>query len=173
MEILFKVIGYFLLWTLYSYLYHVLAHVRSKYNLLQYIHLKHHGYKYDGSIWPPWNEYFFWFGDLRSSMDVYLAFTLPLVILTIFDPIPGAILLVFHYFYELFLSRNVLDHNPKITGKITRFMSIGSFHLKHHSNVRCNFSFFITFWDYLFRTDEKSVKEKRRSQRLKSSKISY
>ena len=105
-------------------------------------------------------------------MDVYLAFTLPLMILTIFDPIPGVILLVFHYFYELFLSRNVLDHNPKITGKITRFMSIGSFHLKHHSNVRCNFSFFITFWDYLFRTDEKSVKEKRRNQRLKSMKIS-
>ena len=80
--------------------------------------------------------------------------------------------MVFHYVYEVFLSRTVLDHNPKITGKITRFISIGSFHLKHHTNVRCNFSFYITLWDYLFKTDEKAVKVRRQNRRLKASQAS-
>ncbi|WP_068716447.1 sterol desaturase family protein [Vibrio tritonius] len=172
MEIVLKVIGYFFLWTLYSYICHVIAHVRFKYNFLQYFHMKHHAYNYDDTFWPPWHDYFFWFGDFRSSMDVYFTFTLPLIVLTFFDPVPGAILLAFHYVYEVFLSRTVLDHNPKITGKITRFIPIGSFHLKHHTNVRCNFSFYITLWDYLFKTDEKAVKVKRQNRRLKASQAS-
>lgn len=163
--IVLKLVIYFLLWTLYSYLIHLIAHKRFKYNFLMYFHIKHHAYNYDDSFWPPWHDYFFWFGDFRSSMDVYLTFTLPLIILTIVDPLPGAILLGFHYIYEVFLSRTVLDHNPKISGKITKFIPIGQFHLKHHRYVRCNYSFYITLWDYLFKTDENSmVKNKQKTK---------
>lgn len=156
-----KLVGYFLLWTLWSYTMHVIAHTNFKYNFIRYFHLKHHAYNYGDSNLPPWHDYFFWFGEWRSSMDVYITFTIPLIILTIFDPVYGGILLAFHYVYEVFLSRNVLDHNPNITGNITRFIPIGKFHLCHHRNVKCNFSFYITLWDYLFRTNDARVLKKR------------
>lgn len=101
---------------------------------------------------PPWHDYFFWFGNFRSSMDVYITFTLPLLALLAFSPKYGTPLLAFHYIYEVFLSRNVLDHNPKIKGKITNYIPIGTYHLLHHRNVKCNYSFFITIWDRIFGT---------------------
>jgi len=167
MLFLLKLALYFLLWTLYSYTMHVIAHIKFKYNFVMYCHLKHHAYDYGSSFWPPLHDYFFWFGDFRTSMDVYLTFTLPLIVLTFFDPIPGATLLAFHYVYEVFLSRNVLDHNPKIDGWIVRFLPIGSFHLKHHKYARCNYSFFTTFWDYLFRTNDAVAYQKRELKRAK------
>lgn len=161
MRFLFELVGWFFLWTLYSYLIHRLAHVPGRYNFLRYCHLKHHGYSYGDSMWPPIADYFFWFGSWRGSLDVYITFTLPLVVLAIVKPEYGLILLAFHYIYEVFFSKNVLDHNPKITGKITRFIPIGQYHLKHHRNYRCNYSFYLTIWDYLFRTNEEAASARR------------
>lgn len=159
-----KLTGYFLLWTLYSYTIHVIAHSQMKYNFLKYFHIKHHAYNYGDSKLPPWHDYFFWFGDIRTSMDVYITFTLPLIVLAIFEPLYGSLLLVFHYLYEVFLSRNVLDHNPKITGTITKLFPIGSFHLTHHHYARCNYSFFLTLWDFLFGTNDDKVLAEQRAK---------
>ena len=153
-----KLAGYFLLWTLWSYTIHWFAHCRIKrFNFFKYFHLKHHAYKYGESLLPPWYEYFFWFGSFRGSMDVYLTFTLPLIALAFYDPQYGLTLLAFHYVYEVFLGSNVLDHNPKISGWITRIFPIGTFHLQHHRNVKCNYSFYTTFWDNLFGTVDRKV----------------
>jgi sterol desaturase/sphingolipid hydroxylase (fatty acid hydroxylase superfamily) len=156
-----KLIGYFFLWSLWGYVMHRIAHINVRFNVLKYFHLKHHAYNYGDSRMPPWHDYFFWFGCWRSSMDVYLTFTLPLVILAFYDPTYGLTLLAFHYVYEVFLSRNVLDHNPNIRGWITRVVPIGEFHLQHHRNFRGNYSFYITLWDYLFGSYDKKVYARR------------
>jgi sterol desaturase/sphingolipid hydroxylase (fatty acid hydroxylase superfamily) len=165
-----KLFGYFLLWTLWSYAIHALAHskLRRRFNLVKLVHVKHHAYDYGASKWPPWHDYLFWFGDWRSSMDIYIMFTIPLIVLTIFDPAYGGILLGFHYFYELFLARNVLDHNPDITGPITKVLAIGNYHLGHHREVHCNFSFFFTFWDHVFGTTQARL-QRRRARRKASA----
>lgn len=151
-----KLFGYFLLWSLWSYWIHRIAHSSMRrFNVLRYIHLQHHFHNYGSSLLPPWHDYFFWFGSWRSSMDVYLTFTLPLVILALYDPPYGLTLLAFHYVYEVFLSRNVLDHNPNIRGWITRIIPVGEFHMQHHRNVCCNYSFYTALWDYLFGSYDK------------------
>lgn len=162
-----KLVGYFLLWCLWSYGMHVFAHskVKRRWNFMKVVHAKHHAYSYGESKWPPWHDFFFWFGDWRSSLDVYLTFTLPLVVLVILDPLPGAILLGFHYLYEVFLSRNVADHNPDITGPLTEVIPIGEFHLRHHKDVHCNFSFFLTLWDRVFGTTAASVQRRREARK--------
>lgn len=152
-----KLCAYFLLWTLYSYALHVFQHSRSRFNFLKYFHNRHHQYNYGSSMLPPWHDYFFWFGDWRSTIDVYITFTLPLVVLTVFEPLCGGILLGFHYLYEVFLSKNVLDHNERIDGPITRFVPIGKYHLAHHKYVKCNYSFYINVWDHLFGTTQAKV----------------
>jgi sterol desaturase/sphingolipid hydroxylase (fatty acid hydroxylase superfamily) len=166
-----KLVGYFLLWGLWSYGMHALAHSRwRRWNFIRYCHLKHHQYDYGGSMWPPWHDYLFWFGNWRSSMDVYLTFTVPLIGLAFYDPVYGGILLAFHYIYEVFLSRNVLDHNPNIRGPITKFIPIGEYHVRHHRNVRCNFAFYLTVWDHLFGTyaSASSVQQKKQLRRAAS-----
>lgn len=167
MSLALKVLGYFMLWGLWSYAMHALAHskVKRELNFMRYLHMKHHAYEYDDSKWPPWHDYFFWFGNWRSSLDVYITFTLPLVALALYDPVPGCILLGFHYVYEVFLSRNVLDHNPNITGPITKVISIGSYHMHHHSDVHSNLSFYLTFWDHVFGTTEAKLKRRRDARR--------
>ena len=156
MLFIIKLVVCFLLWTLYSYLIHVFAHLNFRFNFIRRIHMEHHRNNYGDSKWPPFHDYFFWFGSLNSSLDVWITFTLPLILLTFIDFEVGAALLVFHYFYEVFLSRNVLDHNPNITGKVTNYIPIGIYHLKHHRNYRCNYSFYITLWDHVFRTTAKN-----------------
>lgn len=165
-----KLIMYFLLWTLWSYTMHVLAHIKHKKNFLHKIHLAHHRYDYGESKWPPWHDYFLWFGWWKETLDVWITFTLPIIVLIIFDPVYGVILFVFHYIYEIFLSRNVLDHNPNITSKITNIIPIGVFHMKHHKYYECNYSFFITLWDFLFKTNDKRMMEKREKRRLERKK---
>jgi sterol desaturase/sphingolipid hydroxylase (fatty acid hydroxylase superfamily) len=150
-----KLLFYFILWTLYSYGIHVLAHTNFKGNFVSALHLRHHAYKYQGNKWPPLHDYFFWFGTWRGTLDVWITFTLPLIVLAFFEPAVAAVLLVFHYIYEVFLSRDILDHNPNITGPITRFVPVGAYHLKHHRNFRCNYSFYISIWDHVFKTVEK------------------
>jgi sterol desaturase/sphingolipid hydroxylase (fatty acid hydroxylase superfamily) len=143
---------YFLLWMLIAYWIHRIAHIPHKYNFLFKIHLAHHKYEYGKPSWPRWHEYFLWYGDLRSSLDVWITLTFPAMVITLIDPRHGIILLIINYIYEVFLGGDVLDHNPKIRGRITKIFAWGQFHLTHHRNVRKNYSFYITLWDHIFRT---------------------
>jgi sterol desaturase/sphingolipid hydroxylase (fatty acid hydroxylase superfamily) len=172
MTVVMKLIGYFMLWGLWSYSMHAFAHstVKRRINFMRYLHMKHHAYAYvySDSKSTPWHDYFFWFGNWRSSLDIYITFTIPLVALALYDPVPGCILLGFHYLYEVFLSRR-LDHNPNITGAITKVLPIGSYHMRHHSDVHCNFSFYLTIWDHVFGTTEAKLERRRDARQRRGS----
>ncbi|WP_025028674.1 sterol desaturase family protein [Caldalkalibacillus mannanilyticus] len=160
MLLLMKIIGYYLLCTLYSYIIHRLAHIPSKKNPLYKIHLEHHKNKYDDlkPSLPSIPNYFMWFGSWKASLDVWITLTLPFVIVAFIDPVPGIILLVYHYLYEIFLAASVLDHNPRVKGAITRFLAVGQFHMKHHYYIKGNYGFYITLWDYVFGTVYKKTR---------------
>lgn len=131
--------------------------------------MPHHSYNYGVSKWPPIEDYFFWFGSWKSTLDVWIVFTLPLVALLFVNRDVAIVLLIFHYIYEVFLSKNVLDHNPKITSKITKIIPVGIFHLDHHKYFKCNYSFYISLWDYLFgttRNDMMTRVNRKKAQRL-------
>lgn len=154
--------GYFLIWTLYSYWVHRLAHIPSKRNILFKIHIEHHKAEYGNPSWPRWQEYFLWYGNWRASADVWITLMLPGIVISIFDPLHGLPMLIFLYLYEVFLGGDVLDHNPNIDGRLTRILALGQYHLRHHRNVRKNYSFYITLWDYVFRTHTlKDVRQKK------------
>jgi sterol desaturase/sphingolipid hydroxylase (fatty acid hydroxylase superfamily) len=97
---------------------------------------------------------FFYFGDIRVTVDVLLTITFPLILLTFLFPSQGLVLLAFHYLHEVFLSERLLDHNPKIKGNITHYFAWGSYHLEHHRNPKSNYSAFVTIWDKVFKTQK-------------------
>src|ERR1700744_2338404 len=131
----------FLLWTFIVYVLHRLSHIKHKFNFLYFIHRYHH--RVDYSIQNrrkfDWRYLLFYFGDFYESLDVICTMTLPAFILYLIFSKYGVYLLAFHYLYEVFLSEGQLDHNPRITGAITKYFSWGEYHLKHPKNVRYNY----------------------------------
>ncbi len=145
----------FLLWTFCSYWIHRCAHIHSHKNPLWLVHVAHHRipyFKVQPVRKPALGQYFFWLGDLLTSLDVIMALTLPIVVITFIWPEYGIPLLIFHYFYEVYLSEGVLDHNGRLTGNITRYFAWGSYHLYHHADLNKNYGLMITLWDKVFGT---------------------
>lgn len=146
----------FLVWTMAMYWLHRLSHAWHKRNPLWWVHTAHHRIPYlsrpPATRWPHWSQFLWWLGNWRASLDVVLVMTLPLVLIALVVPQWGVPLLVFHYLYEIFLSEHVLDHNPRVTGTLTRFFAWGDFHLHHHAHPRQNFGLLVTWWDRLFGT---------------------
>lgn len=150
--------GCFLLWTFVIYWLHRWSHIHHRYNPLWWIHRAHHAEPYlrqdSRPAWPTLGQFLFWLGGMRLSLDVILVMTLPLLIIAWFWPEYGIPLLVFHYLYEVFLSESVLDHNPRVTGPVTRWFAWGDFHLHHHVNLKRNYGLMLCCWDWLFGTSE-------------------
>ena len=146
----------FLLWTFVIYWMHRFSHVRWRWNPLWKVHRAHHLHPYlrcyEPAGWPKVGQWFLWLGDWQSSLDVIVQMTIPLLVIAWFMPDVGLPLLAFHYIYEVFLSENQLDHNPKITGRVTRWFAWGDFHLQHHVHPKQNIGLMITLWDRLFGT---------------------
>jgi len=146
----------FLLWTFIVYLLHRLSHFKHKLNFLYFIHRYHHrvDYNIERIRKFDWRYLLFYFGGFYESLDVVCTMTLPALVLYLIFPIYGGYLLTFHYLYEVFLSEGQLDHNPTITGAVTNYFSWGKYHLKHHKDVRCNYSLIVPFWDFIFGTQK-------------------
>ena len=146
----------FLSWTLMTYWLHRLAHIHSHKNPLWRLHRAHHKVPYlsapTGSIWPKPGQFVLWLGNWRTSLDVIVLMTVPAILITLVFPRYGIPLLIFHYFYELFCSEYALDHNPKISGTVTKYFAWGDFHLYHHIAPKRNFGLMVTFWDRVFGT---------------------
>ncbi len=138
------------------YWLHRFSHWRSRWNPLWRIHLAHHQNDYLRRLptpgWPDRGQFVFWLGDWRSSLDVVLVMTLPLLLLCVLFPAHALPLLILHYLYEVFLSEELLDHNPRVQGRWTRWFAWGDFHLHHHVDPRLNHGLIVTWWDRLFRT---------------------
>jgi sterol desaturase/sphingolipid hydroxylase (fatty acid hydroxylase superfamily) len=150
--------GCFALWTFVIYWLHRFSHIHHRRNPLWWIHRPHHAEPYlrqdSHPSWPQFGQYLFWLGGWRLSLDVVLVMTLPLLVIAWIWPEYGIPLLVFHYLYEVFLSESVLDHNPRLQGKLTHWFAWGDFHLHHHVNLKRNFGLMVCFWDWLFGTIE-------------------
>jgi sterol desaturase/sphingolipid hydroxylase (fatty acid hydroxylase superfamily) len=97
-----------------------------------------------------WHHFLLCFGSVSETLDIWFTLTLPLLVISLVLPVQGAALLVFHYLYEIFCSDSQLDHNPSLSGPLTRVFAWGEYHLRHHSNPSRNFGLILTFWDRMF-----------------------
>lgn len=150
----FKLVVVFLLWTFVVYFLHRLSHIKRKYNFLYHLHKVHHQINYqNGGSEFKIKFLFLNFGDIRLTLDIIVMLTIPLLCLTYFFPQQGVALLVYHYCAEVFFSERMVDHNPNFKGVSTKFFAWGEYHLKHHKNPKVNYSFIITLWDKVFRTE--------------------
>lgn len=149
-------VGCFGLWTLAIYWLHRWSHIHHRFNPLWWIHRAHHAEPYlredSRPQWPKLGQFLFWLGGVRLSLDVILVMTLPLLAIVWVWPQYALPLLVFHYLYEVFLSESVLDHNPRITNRATRWFAWGDFHLHHHVNLKKNYGLMLGLWDFVFGT---------------------
>ncbi|MEJ0062639.1 MAG: sterol desaturase family protein [Alphaproteobacteria bacterium] len=145
----------FFLSTFFSYWMHRLAHVHKPWNPLWINHKPHHQIKYDEHtpvMVYDWREFIFWFGTWKQTLDVWITDTIPTILAACIIGGAGWYILAFHYFYHVFLSGGLLEHNVKIKGPITRILACGQFHMQHHRKFDRNFGFVIGLWDYVFRT---------------------
>jgi len=147
---------WFLLWTLGEYLFHRLCHYKSRLNPLWKLHRYHHTVSIaeltsKENRWPKPSYFYFWFENLRETLEVLLGETIPALFIYQIDPLCGWPLLLFHYVYEILATDSLLEHNPDITQKnIVATFAVGQFHLEHHRNPSVNFGFTITIWDHIF-----------------------
>lgn len=150
---IFRFLLVILLWTLLYYILHRVAHIRHKHNWLHKLHIIHHrtDYRNGGSHFKP-QFLLFYFGDVRGTLDTLCMMTLPLIVITFVFPQQGLWVLLWHYINEVFLAERILEHNPRLFGRLTRVFAWGTFHLKHHKNPKTNFGLLITLWDNLFST---------------------
>jgi sterol desaturase/sphingolipid hydroxylase (fatty acid hydroxylase superfamily) len=142
-----------------------LAHIHSPKNPLWQLHRAHHKNNYTNSRprWPRWHEFLFWFGSFPKTFDVLLTFTLPALLCAWLFGGSAWLLLPFHYFWEVFLSDTVLEHNPKIGNPFVRFLAVGQYHLHHHRTLNSNYGFFTPLWDIIFGTNAPSCKMRNRA----------
>ena len=127
-------------------------------SILYKIHKYHHHISYKEltiPVTPKLSYLFFWYDNLYETLEIIIVQFIPIFIIYLMDPYIGLILFFFYYIYEFISSDSLVEHNPNITNIIiTYFFAIGQFHLEHHRNMKCNFSFKITLWDHIFNTYE-------------------
>jgi hypothetical protein len=110
-----------LLWLGMAYGIHRLAHWRAPWNLLHRLHAAHHQPVYlCRARRLRWHHFLLCFGSVSETLDIWFTLTLPLLAISLVLPVQGAILLAFHYLYEIFCSDAQLDHNPSLSGPLTR-----------------------------------------------------
>ena len=142
-----------LLWTGMAYIIHRLAHWRGSCSILYRLHAVHHGPRYaGGSGQLRWHHFLLCFGSPAETLDIWITLTLPALLICLVLPMQGLLLFMFHYFYEIFCSDGQLDHNPNLSGPITRTFAWGDYHLRHHRDPSRNYGLILTVWDYVFST---------------------
>jgi sterol desaturase/sphingolipid hydroxylase (fatty acid hydroxylase superfamily) len=142
-----------LAWSGLAYAIHRLAHWPATWNHLHRWHRVHHQPDYfDRQARLRWHHFLLCFGSPAETLDIWCTLTLPALLITWLLPDLGFQLLLFHYAYEIFCSDQRLDHNPAITGPVTRLFAWGRYHLRHHSVPSCNYGLIVTLWDHIFAT---------------------
>ena len=140
-------------WLGMAYGIHRLAHWPGAWNRLHRWHRAHHAPAYlEVSRRFRWHHALLCFGSVPETLDIWLTLTLPLLLVALLLPQQGAVLLLFHYVYEILFSDQRLDHNPHIRGPLTRVFAWGQYHLRHHADPRRNFGLILTVWDHVFAT---------------------
>ena len=150
---LLRLILALVVWLGLAYGVHRISHLPGSWNRLNLWHRLHHAETYlQQSRIFHWHHALLCFGSIEETLDIWFTLTLPALLICLLFPAQGWALLLFHYFYEILLSDQRLDHNPKICGPLTKIFAWGQFHLSHHANQHRNFGLILTFWDYIFFT---------------------
>lgn len=140
-------------WLGMAYGIHRLAHCPGRWNRFHRWHSVHHAEAYlHASRRFHVHHLLLCFGSASETLDIWFTLTLPLLLIALLLPQQGALLLLFHYFYEILFSDQGLDHNPRIRGPLTRVFAWGQYHLRHHAEPRRNFGLILTLWDHVFST---------------------
>jgi sterol desaturase/sphingolipid hydroxylase (fatty acid hydroxylase superfamily) len=140
-------------WLGMAYGIHRLAHWPSPWNHLHRWHRAHHAPAYLDEVRRfRWHHALLCFSSVPETLDVWFTLTLPVLLVALLLPQQGAVLLLFHYVYEILFSDQRLDHNPRIHGPLTRAFAWGQYHLHHHADPRRNFGLILTVWDHVFAT---------------------
>jgi sterol desaturase/sphingolipid hydroxylase (fatty acid hydroxylase superfamily) len=162
---LFRLIFWFLTWTLAEYFLHRFMHYNHPLNIFFRIHRHHHNIQMEkltskSNRWPKFSYFFFWFDNLYETVEIIFGETLPALIIYLIDPNCGVYILLFHYVYELLATDSLLEHNKEIRNPlIINLFAVGQFHLEHHRISNKNFGFTITLWDHLFGTYKQYIEE--------------
>lgn len=136
--------GYFALWTGVLYCMHRLAH---QVPWMWTLHRRHHHQIYDGSFeFSPWNLIGF-YNDWPSTADQWLTEIGPSILFVILMPQSWPILVI--YLIDNIFAEGITDHNPRLSLPL---LSMGRYHLRHHTNPKVNFDGFTQLWDWIFRT---------------------
>jgi sterol desaturase/sphingolipid hydroxylase (fatty acid hydroxylase superfamily) len=133
-------------WTLFLYCLHRIAHTRYV-PVLRSAHLAHHSQiRVKGTTHWHWTNLLLFTDTWAVTKDMWVTEIIPTILFCIvFD---CYWILGFYYVWAAFL-QEPLEHNPKLA--IPPFTA-GRWHLRHHSNVYCNYGLFLPIWDILFRT---------------------
>ncbi|WP_084627959.1 sterol desaturase family protein [Elstera litoralis] len=146
----------FVLWSLCAYGIHRLGHFNHPFNPMFRIHMKHHKVQYGRGNhryhWPECAHFFLWFGDFKASADVWITLLLPAITLSIIFQETNYFMIIIVYLYEVFLSENLLDHNPEVDTIFDILFAVGVFHLRHHKSPAFNFGLYTNLWDHIFLT---------------------
>lgn len=136
----------FLLWTLSEYTMHVMVH---RVPWLAQVHSHHHKFiAMNNTTWE-WRNIFLWTDSWMCTLDLWIQEVIPtLIIVTLTG---HWWLFGCFYIWTAFIQENV-EHNPKIH---VPWLSSGRWHLQHHINPKSNFGTIATFWDKLFRTEQR------------------
>ena len=154
----FRLVFWFLVWTLAEYLLHRFMHYNHSLNIFFKIHRHHHNIEMEkltskNNRWPKFSYLFFWFDNLNETIEIIFGETMPALIIYFIDPECGFLILVFHYVYELLATDSLLEHNTDIKNSmIIKTFAVGQFHLQHHRQTNKNYGFTITLWDHIFGT---------------------
>ncbi|MFM7312982.1 MAG: sterol desaturase family protein [Cyanobium sp.] len=140
-------------WLGLAYGIHRLAHWPVAWNRLARWHRVHHGPAY-AQVPRRFHAHhlLLCFGSPSETLDIWVTLTLPLLLIALLLPQQGALLLLFHYVYEILFSDRRLDHNPHIRGPLTRVFAWGHYQLRHHADPQRNFGLILTLWDHVFAT---------------------
>jgi sterol desaturase/sphingolipid hydroxylase (fatty acid hydroxylase superfamily) len=139
----------FLGWTLYLYCLHRIAH-SGHIPFLRRAHMAHHAQiRVNGTTHWHWTNLFLFTDTWAVTRDMWVTEIIPTIVFAIV--FNSYWLLAVYYIWAAFL-QEPLEHRQGL--RIYPF-TMGSWHLRHHKDVYCNYGLFLPIWDKLFGTEAK------------------
>lgn len=134
---------------LYDFYFYIMHYLMHRPRFFKYVHKVHH----QSRKLNPWSS--FSFNPIETIIDG-LGILLILLIFRM-EIIPAAIFIVLIFIWTIYIHLGY-EFTGKIVGKKAiqspwlRWISTPTFHYLHHARYRYNYGFFITAWDYFFKT---------------------
>jgi sterol desaturase/sphingolipid hydroxylase (fatty acid hydroxylase superfamily) len=128
---------------------HRIAHIIP---LIKNLHWDHHKYinSFQGNNWH-WSNLFLYNDNWKSTADLWITEVFPTILFCLITS--QWWIFIFYYLWAA-LAQEIVEHNPKVN--LYPFFTFGKWHLKHHTNHKCNYGLFFPIFDLLFKTNNKN-----------------